>query len=65
MPTDDEWLAAKNAVGKQLTGDLWEWTQTIYNGVSRILRSLEGSIQYSNDPGGHYSGRAVRLVEDK
>jgi len=74
MPTEDEWLAAKNAVGDQLTGNLWEWTQTIYNDVAYewshyngayVLRHLAGVSRSSDYPEFRYTGYTVRLVEDK
>lgn len=65
MPTEDEWLAAKSAVGNQLTGGLWEWTQTIYSGVNRILRSLDYVSRDDFSPETRYYGNTVRLVEDK
>jgi formylglycine-generating enzyme required for sulfatase activity len=65
MPTENEWLAAKNAVGNQLTGGLWEWTQTIYSGVVRVLRSLFDGSSFSYRPASRYYDLTVRLVEDK
>ncbi len=65
MPTEDEWLAAKSAVGDQLTGGLWEWTQTIYSGASKILRSLVDDYRSYGHPGNRYGDASVRLVEDK
>jgi hypothetical protein len=64
MPTEDEWLAAKKAVGNQLTGNLWEWTQTIYSGDRKVLRSLFVDFQRNVDPENRCFYDSVRLVED-
>ena len=65
MPTEEEWLAAKREVGNQLTGRLWEWTQTIYSGGTRVLRSLGGDSQDYDFPELRYNSLSFRLVEDK
>ncbi len=65
MPTEDEWLAARSAVGNQLTGGLWDWTQTICGGVAGVLRSLNYDCQNLCSLWTRYNGPAVRLIEDK
>ncbi|MCX5726654.1 MAG: SUMF1/EgtB/PvdO family nonheme iron enzyme [Candidatus Saganbacteria bacterium] len=69
MPTEDDVLAAKMAVGNQLilSGEngLWEWTQTIHHGVSIILRSMHSRNQEDRHPGIRKDRFTVRLVEDK
>ena len=64
LPTEDEWLAAKREVGNQLTGNLWEWTQTIYSGIARVLRSLDSDYRINGLPVARCNLNTVRLVED-
>lgn len=65
MPTENEWIAAKNAVGNQLTGGLWEWTQTIYISGAKVIRSLCSERRDGSIPELRYDTYSVRLVEDK
>lgn len=65
IPSEEEWLAAKNAVGNQLKGGLWEWTKTIYSGTARILRSLSYFNQDYGRPEDRSNNVTVRFVEDK
>ncbi|MBI5698691.1 SUMF1/EgtB/PvdO family nonheme iron enzyme [Candidatus Saganbacteria bacterium] len=60
IPTEDQWLAAVNAVGDQLKGRFFEWTQTI-SGAGNILRNLKGD-RIAHFPENRSSDCTLRLL---
>ena len=71
IPTEEEWLGAFRAVGNELFGDKWEWTEwgltKKINTDSRfnILRSLGCVDRELEYPDVSYDCIALRLIEYK
>lgn len=63
----DELLAAKSAVGNQLTGNLWEWARVVNCRcrITMIIRSLRNDDQHDSYPEDRCGHITLRLVEDK
>jgi hypothetical protein len=64
VPTEDEWLTATQAAGKQLSGRNKEWTDTTFeHGKGRHpLRSLALNYRVEAQPGNRLDDSALRLI---